>query len=160
PNRWKDFDLSQLDDNSRNRSQQPVYLQTRDREQGLEIESTILSDGSVLQVGQSTEEREALLETFREVFTGFMIPAIILGIGGGSFLAYRALRPVRNLIQTIRSVSTGRMDARVPTSQSRDELDALVILFNSMLEKIETLIKGMHGSLDAEIGRASCRERE
>src|SRR5260370_4579220 len=78
-----------------------------------------------------------------------MIPTIILGIGGGSFLAYRALRPVRNLIQTIRSVSTGRMDARVPTSQSRDELDELVILFNSMLEKIETLIKGMHGSLDA-----------
>jgi len=149
PDRWKDFDLTQLDSNSRNRSQQPVYLQTRDREKGLEIESTILSDGSVLQVGQSTEEQEALLETFREVFTGFMIPAVILGIGGGSFLAYRALRPVRSLIQTIRSVSTGRMDARVPTSQTRDELDELVTLFNAMLEKIETLIKGMHGSLDA-----------
>ena len=149
PDRWKDFDLTQVDGNSRNRSQQPVYLQTRDREQGLEIESTILPDGSVLQVGQSTEEREALLETFREVFAEFMIPAIILGIGGGSFLAYRALRPVRSLIQTIRSVSTGKMDARVPASQTRDELYELVSLFNSMLEKIETLIKGMHGSLDA-----------
>src|SRR2546425_6938373 len=146
---WKNFDLSQLDGDSRNRIQQPVYLQARDREKGLEIQSTVLSDGSVLQVGQSTEEQEALLETFREIFTGFMIPAIILGIGGGSFLAYRALRPVRNLIQTIRSVSTGRMDARVPTSQSRDELHDLVVLFNSMLEKIETLIKGIHGSLDA-----------
>src|SRR5437899_2221882 len=149
PEHWKDFDLTQLDGISRNRSQQPVYLQARDREKGLEIQSTVLPDGSVLQVGQSTEEQEALLETFREVFTGFMIPAIILGIGGGSFLAYRTLRPVRSLIQTIRSVSTGRMDARVPTSQTRDELDELVILFNSMLQKIETLIKGMHGSLDA-----------
>src|SRR6266849_5507812 len=149
PERWRDFDLTQFDGNSRNRDEQPVYMQTRDREKGLEIESTVLSDGSVLQVGQSTEEQEALLETFREVFAGFMIPAIILGIGGGSFLAYRALRPVRNLIQTIRSVSRGRMDARVPTSQSRDELDELVTLFNSMLEKIETLINGMHGSLDA-----------
>ncbi len=146
---WKDFDLTRLDGNSRNQNQQRIYLQTRDREKGLEIQTTVLSDGSVLQVGQSTEEEEALLETFREVFTGFMIPAIILGIGGGSFLAYRALRPVRNLIQTIRSVSTGRMDARVPASQTRDELDELVSLFNSMLEKIETLIKGMHGSLDA-----------
>ena len=148
PEHWKDFDLTDLDGNSRN-SGQPIYLQTRDRGKGLEVESTVLADGSVLQVGQSTAEQEALLETFREVFTGFMIPAIILGIGGGSFLAYRALRPLRNLIQTIRSVSTGRMDARVPISQSRDELDALVILFNSMLEKIERLIKGMHGSLDA-----------
>src|SRR5207253_3704431 len=74
---WKDFDLTQLDGNSRNRSQLPVYLQARDREKGLEIQSTVLSDGSVLQVGQSTEEQEALLETFREVFTGFMVPAII-----------------------------------------------------------------------------------
>jgi len=148
PEHWKDFDLTDLDGNSRN-SEQPIYLQTRDRGKGLEIESTVLADGSVLQVGQSTEEQEALLETFREVFAGFMIPAIILGIGGGSFLAYRAMRPVRNLILTIRSVSTGRMDARVPTSQTRDELHELVILFNSMLEKIETLIKGMHGSLDA-----------
>ncbi len=149
PEQWKDFDLTQLDGNSPNRDEQRLYLQARDREKGLEIESTVLADGTILQVGQSTEEQEALLETFREVFAGFMIPAIILGIGGGSFLAYRALRPVRNLIQTIRSVSTGRMDARVPTSQTRDELDELVILFNSMLEKIETLIKGMHGALDA-----------
>src|SRR6266446_471745 len=149
PEHWKDFDLAQLNGNTRNTDEQPVYLQTRDREKGLEIESTVLSDGSFLQVGQSTEEQEALLETFREVFAEFMIPAIILGVGGGSFLAYRALRPLRSLIQTIRSVSTGRMDARVPTSHTRDELDELVVLFNSMLEKIETLIKGMHGSLDA-----------
>src|SRR5260370_15059570 len=147
---WKDLDLTQLDANARNQNQQPVYLQARDQEKGLEVQSTVLPDGSVLQVGQSPEEQEALLETFREIFTGFMIPAIILGIGGGSFLAYRALRPVRNLIQTIRSVSTARMDARVPTSQTRDELHELVMLFNSMLEKIEMLIKGMHGSLDAE----------
>jgi len=149
PEHWKGLDLARLDGNSHNQNQQPVYLQARDREKGLEIQATVLSDGSVLQVGQSTEEQEALLETFREVFAGFMIPAIILGIGGGSFLAYRAMRPVRNLILTIRSVSTGRMDARVPISQTIDELDELVSLFNSMLEKIETLIKGMHGSLDA-----------
>ena len=101
PEHWKDFDLTQLDGISRNRSQQPVYLQARDREKGLEIQSTVLPDGSVLQVGQSTEEQEALLETFREVFTGFMIPAIILGIGGGSFLAYRALRPVQRPARTV-----------------------------------------------------------
>ncbi len=150
---WKDFDLSQLKSFNPERvgaaDHQPLDLRTRDGERGLEIESTILADGNILQVGHSTEEQEALLESFREVFTGFMIPAVILGIAGGSFLAFRALRPVRSLIQTIRSVSTGRMDARVPTSHSGDELDELVMLFNSMLEKIETLIKGMRGSLDA-----------
>src|SRR5260370_25404640 len=45
---WKDFDLTQLDGNSRNQNQQTIYLQTRDREKGLEIQTTVLSDGSVL----------------------------------------------------------------------------------------------------------------
>ena len=89
PEHWKDFDLAQLTSRSGNRNDQPIYLQARDGAKGLEVETTVLADGNLLQVGQSTEEQEALLETFREVFTGFMIPAIILGIGGGSFLAYR-----------------------------------------------------------------------
>jgi signal transduction histidine kinase len=40
------------------------------------------------------------------------------------------------------------MDARVPVRQSGDELDELGTLFNVALEKIETLIGGMRGSLD------------
>jgi signal transduction histidine kinase len=40
------------------------------------------------------------------------------------------------------------MDARVPSPQTADELEALVTLFNAMLEKIETLIHAMKGSLD------------
>src|SRR5437660_6704644 len=45
PEHWKDFDLTQLNGTLSNRNEQPVYLQTRDREKGLEIESTVLSDG-------------------------------------------------------------------------------------------------------------------
>ncbi len=40
------------------------------------------------------------------------------------------------------------MDARVPASSSGGELDELVKLFNSMLERIETLVTGMRQSLD------------
>src|SRR6266571_9271539 len=47
---WKDFDLTQLDGNSSNGSKELVALQTRKGEKGIEIESTMLSDGSVLQV--------------------------------------------------------------------------------------------------------------
>ncbi len=114
----------------------------------LEIDSIALPDGNILQVGKSTVERDDLLESFREIFFSVTIPVILLGIGGGAFLAFRALRPVRYLAQTVRSVSIGRMNARVPSSQTDDELNELVVLFNSMLERIETLIAGMRGSLD------------
>src|SRR5262249_20217626 len=56
--------------------------------------------------------------------------------------------PLRGLVQAIRSISKGRMDARVPATGAGDELDDLVMLFNSMLEKIEALIKGMGECLD------------
>ncbi|HEY8187772.1 MAG TPA: hypothetical protein VIF64_17000 [Pyrinomonadaceae bacterium] len=68
PEHWKDFDLTQLNGSTRNTDEEVVYLETRDRKTALDIESRVLSDGSVLQVGQGTEEQEALLETFREVF--------------------------------------------------------------------------------------------
>ena len=78
-----------------------------------------------------------------------MIPMIMIGVGGGTFLAYRALRPVRSLIQTTQSVvEIGRMDLRVPETTNQDELNELVRLFNSMLARIDGLIKGMRAALD------------
>jgi signal transduction histidine kinase len=72
----------------------------------------------------------------------------VLGIVGGWFLAFRALRPIRDLVATIHSVHTGRMDSRVPPARTGDELDELIRLFNGMLARIESLIAGMRGALD------------
>ncbi len=148
PNRWKDFDFSPLESGAVPKRAQLVFLQTPDGEKTLDVESAPLRGGVTLQVGKSAEDREDILDRFRELFIGFMIPVVILGIVGGYFLASRALRPIRSLIQTVNFVSTGQMNARVPASQTGDELDELIKLFNAMLEKIEVLINGMRGSLD------------
>jgi signal transduction histidine kinase len=56
---------------------------------------------------------------------------------------------VRELITFTRSiVDTGKMDLRVPVPNTKDELQELILLFNRMLEKIDTLIRGMKDSLD------------
>jgi signal transduction histidine kinase len=74
---------------------------------------------------------------------------ILIGLAGGAFLAFRSLRPIRNLIDTTQSiVDTGKMDARVPIRKTGDELDELSGLFNRMLERIEGLIRGMREALD------------
>lgn len=148
PEQRATFDLTRLESDSINGSSQWIEMPNRNGDRVLEIESTLLGDGIVLQVGKSTEDREELLERFREIFASIMIPVVLVGIVGGSFLAFRTLSPIRSLINTVRSVSTGAMNARVPTRQTGDELDELVMLFNAMLEKIETLINGMRNSLD------------
>jgi signal transduction histidine kinase len=101
-----------------------------------------------LQVGRSTKSREEFLVRFQEIFTGVLIPVFFLGLAGGRLLAFRAFKPIRSLIQTVRSIVIGDMSARVPPVRTGDELEELVTLFNGMLERIESLINGMKGTLD------------
>ncbi|OGQ98831.1 MAG: hypothetical protein A2505_06810 [Deltaproteobacteria bacterium RIFOXYD12_FULL_55_16] len=125
-----------------------ISLPAEGRGDVLEIVSRRLDSGYLLQVGRGSGERQKLLENFGRIFAGIMVPLIILGFVGGFFLAFRSLLPVRDLIQVVRSIDIGKMDVRVPSRQTGDELDELVRLFNTMLEKIEQLLTGMRAALD------------
>lgn len=147
PRLWEEFDFMSFDDRQGEGRWQ--YF-TSHRDTGLlEVTSVRLANNQILQVGKSIQDREDILERFRDTLLATMIPMIMIGLGGGAFLAYRALRPIRALVQTTQSiVETGRMDLRVPESNTHDELEELVRLFNSMLGRIEGLIKGMRDALD------------
>ncbi len=123
-------------------------LQKIDIRTYIEVASTTLPDGNHLIVGRSNRERERLLERFRETFGGVVVVVIILGFGGGSIIAFRALMPLRNIINTVKRIEGGRFDARVSVPRTGDELEELSLLFNRMLQRIETLIEGMRSALD------------
>jgi len=125
-----------------------IVLPAKGRGDALEIISRRIGSGYLLQIGRGSGERQKILENFGEVFAGIMLPMVIFGFAGGFFLAFRSLRPVRDLIQVVRSIDIGKMDVRVPSRQTGDELDELVRLFNIMLEKIEQLLTGMRAALD------------
>lgn len=146
PDLWQKFELKPPDPTVEGEWR---YFPARRDGDMLEVLSTRLPNGLLLQVGKRIQDREEVLEHFRETIVGVIIPVILIGLVGGAFLAFRALRPVHHLIQTAQSVvDTGKMDARVPTGKHNDELDELVKLFNKMLDRIEALIKGMKEALD------------
>jgi len=102
-----------------------------------------------LQIGQTTNSREALLNPVRRSFLLVGSITIVLGFLAGAFFAHRAMQPVRQIVATARSIiRTGQLDARVPVRQSNDEFDELVRLFNTLLDKNQALIRAMRESLD------------
>jgi signal transduction histidine kinase len=124
------------------------YPATRDGDM-LEVLSSRLPDGTMLQVGRSIQDREEILERLRDTLLAVMIPMILIGIAGGALLAHRALRPIQELSIAVREViGTGNIEARVPMSRNKDELNELVRLFNQMLSKIELLVGRMREALD------------
>lgn len=121
----------------------------RDQSVDLTVASTHLPDGTFLQVGRSSDSRGQLLDKFRIVFALVVGPVIMLGFLSGVWMTNRILRPLRRIVQAVRSIiCTGKLDVRVPASKTRGELEDLVGLFNRMLDGNESLIHALRGSLD------------
>jgi signal transduction histidine kinase len=113
------------------------------------IARTRLPDGSIMEVGRTTEDRDELLRHFRVIFLFVTVPMVAFGFCGGAFITYRALDPIRAIIGAVRSIiQTGNMKARVTDPHTEDEINELVTLFNRMLERNDALIGAMRDSLD------------
>ena len=149
PSKWNRFDLSQLEKSNANPDKHWIQVPAKEDDEVLEVASSHLPDGTLIQVGMDSEVQEDVLEYFRDLLAAIMLPVIAIGFGGGVFFALRALRPIRDLIQTLQSIlTTGKLTARATVAETGDELDELSTLFNSMLDRIEVLISGMQSALD------------
>jgi signal transduction histidine kinase len=115
----------------------------------IDVASARLSDGSLLQVGGGPDEREDVLDRFRDKFIVILVGVIALGIGGGTLLSSRALRPVRGLIAALHPIiETDKLKARVPVEATGDEIEQLSRLLNQALERIDRVVDSMRESLD------------
>lgn len=118
----------------------------------LETASLRLRDGTLVQVGKSSEGRDNFLARFRAALGIVTLSIVVIALTGGYLVTRSAVRPIRRLAEAARRIiQTGRTDARVPPPQTTghdDPIDDLTRLFNVMLDKIEGLVTAMRGSLD------------
>ncbi|MEM8954053.1 MAG: HAMP domain-containing sensor histidine kinase [Verrucomicrobiota bacterium] len=113
------------------------------------VGTSSLPRGFILQAGKISTPEFRVLNTFRRTLLWALIPVAILALGGGAFLAYRAMKPARELTATARTIlETGRLTERVPTTHPRGDLAEMSDVFNRMLDRNEALIQAMHDALD------------
>jgi signal transduction histidine kinase len=148
PEDWVQFDAAALQPGG-----DPAHLVwlriPKDEESDVTVASTRLPNGATLEVGRTTNNREAVLEPFRVNFLLVMTPALFLGVFGGAYVAYRATQPVREVVATARSIiDTGNLSARVRVSPHQTDLADLALQFNRVLDKNQGLIQGMREALD------------
>src|ERR1700690_2218035 len=94
PDDWVTFKDTVSDLNNYRNEEDVVIRMPKDEEKDLVLDSTDLADGTLLQIGRSTTNRETLLHLLRHSFLLVGGATVILGFLVGNFFAYRAMRPV------------------------------------------------------------------
>lgn len=110
-------------------------------EQKARLLYTYVAPNVILQTGLVMLFTEQFLSAFKKVFLSAMGFIIIFSALSGWLLIRKTLSGVAVITRTAQNISGSNLDARVAGSGRKDELDLLVTTFNSMLDRIETLVK-------------------
>jgi heavy metal sensor kinase len=107
-----------------------------------------IGPGTIIQIGQSLEDDEELLEIVLDVFL-IALPILMLAATfTGWFIARRALQGLEKVTSTATAIANGSLELRVPVIAGSDEIDRLATTFNSMLDRIHALVTGMQEMTD------------
>ncbi|MBQ15447.1 MAG: HAMP domain-containing protein [Gammaproteobacteria bacterium] len=97
----------------------------------------------IIQITESLEESEDVLEIFRLTSLVSLPFVILLSLMSGWLIARASLSGVHQVTSTAIDISNGALSERVPPADHGLEIDRLATTFNDMLDKIQLLIGGM-----------------
>ncbi|MBB4369147.1 signal transduction histidine kinase [Bradyrhizobium sp. cir1] len=114
-----------------------------DRDHRALVRVTELENGFRLLIGRDLAERRRLFGIVAKAAQWSVLIVVVLGLGGGIFVARRVLRRIDAMTGTAQRIMTGDLSGRLPVGRSGDELDRLAENLNAMLERIEALMAGL-----------------
>lgn len=125
-----------------------IYLSAYKRH--LQMESTRLPDGRMLQVAKSTVREHAQEALLFRTSLAFFVLASLFTLGNGLWMMAITTRPIRQVCADMsKIIESGTCDAGLATVSSRiSELNTLGRFFELMVRKNATLITAMKDTLD------------
>jgi signal transduction histidine kinase len=106
-------------------------------------------DGAILVLGRDLDSVVALQEVMGRSLLHGIVPALVLSLAAGLFLAFKALERIKRLHRTIGRIMNGDLHERLPLAGSADDLDRLASRINEMLDEILDLIEDIKGVGDS-----------
>ncbi len=107
-----------------------------------------VASNAILQTGVAMDVYSKFLSAFKMVFISAMGFIVLFSAVSGWLLVREALSRVDNITKTAENISGSNLDARVQGTGNKDELDHLVMTFNSMLDRIKELIRSIREMTD------------
>jgi len=107
------------------------------------VRVTELPNGFRLLIGRDLAERRRLFGIVAKAAQWSILIVVVLGLGGGVFVARRVLARIDAMSGTAHRIMIGDLSERLPVGRSGDELDRLAENLNAMLERIEALMAGL-----------------
>ena len=147
---WKDVHVSKQALKSliisRNNIFETILIPSND--QKARILYSYVAANAILQTGIAMDFRSKFLSAFKRVFIGAMGFIIIFSAAAGWLLVRKALSGVTIITKTAQNITGNNLQTRVSGTGNRDELDHLANTFNSMLDRIEELVKSIREMSD------------
>jgi heavy metal sensor kinase len=94
-------------------------------------------------IGIPLADNDKTLSQFTWVYLAVIPGALILGSFLGWVMAGRALTPVRDIARAAQRISSSNLSLRIPTRETGDELDYLILTFNRMIDRLESSFQQM-----------------
>jgi heavy metal sensor kinase len=91
----------------------------------------------IIQVASSLEDVEDALNTLFIILMVTVPLALMIASLGGQFLAYKALKPVDNITQTARLITSQNLNQRIKPPKVKDEIARLIETFNEMISRLD-----------------------
>jgi two-component system heavy metal sensor histidine kinase CusS len=90
-----------------------------------------------VQIAVDVSQKEQLLATYRRWFAAIFFGTLVVFPFVGYHIARRGIRPVEEMADTARHISSTNLGERMPAEGYPVELASLAVTFNNMLDRIE-----------------------
>lgn len=147
---WKDVHVSKLALRNLMITKTPVFetIPVHSTDQNARILYSYVASNVILQAGIAMESYTKFLSAYRRVFFFAMGFIIVFSAVAGWLLIRKTLSSVKTITKTAQNITGRNLEERVIGTGNRDELDHLANTFNSMLDRIEDLVKSIREMSD------------